>query len=173
MLETKSVLWRIEFRTDASKADALAIPLGYMRESFLAESGRFLGLIFRTQLSPLELDKINLHTWPEMRDLEPFMDGLFDRSRETCVKSLAGDFGTPSVARGFSGQSALVFEALNVDEIKATTRGHLVNHLMTSLQAWEEYLVPVLKAPVVAIKKSRSNANLPNISMDPGYRIAA
>jgi hypothetical protein len=170
MLETYSALWRIEFRTDASKADALAIPLGYLRESSVAENGRFLGLIFRPTLTPLELDRINLNTWPEIAgdQLEAFMNALFDRSWVDVCAADEGVLGTAKIAASYAGHSALAFVSTTVKEIKAKNWMNLQLHLHESLFDFEEFLHPALSAEVLPF--NRQAAPMPQIEI-PGAEI--
>ncbi len=165
MLDTYSALWRIEFRTDASKADALKIPLGYLRESSVAGNGRFLGLIFRPTLTPLELDRINLHTWPEMAcdRLEIFMNELFDRSWGDVCSADEGVIGTAKIAASYTGHSALVFVSTPVKEMKAKSWMNLQLNLHQSLFDFEDELHPSLSAPVVPF--NRNAAPMPRIEI--------
>ena len=71
---------RISFSTDMTRADAPMIPLGYMFEGVWPKKARWLGLIGRLRLTPVELEMINTATWPEMKSpfhvlMELFMKG--------------------------------------------------------------------------------------------------
>lgn len=155
MLETYSALWRIEFRTDASKADAPAIPLGYLRESSVIGDGRFLGLIFRPTLTPLEVDRVNLNTWPELGNdrLEAFMNELFERSWTDVCAAEEGVHGTAKIAGSYAGHSALAFVNTKAKELKAKNWNALQLSLHRSLFDYEESLAPVFSADVLPFCK--------------------
>jgi hypothetical protein len=70
---------RISFFTDMTRADAPVIPLGFILEAAWPDQARWLGLIGRTRLTPLELDKINLITWPDLRAPFALLDNLFEK----------------------------------------------------------------------------------------------
>jgi hypothetical protein len=163
MLETYSALWRIEFRTDASKADALAVPLGYLRESSVAGDGRFLGLIFRPSLTILELDRINLATWPELAEerLEQFMNELFESAWVDVSAANDGSHGTSIIAQKYSGYSAFSFVATNAKELKAENWNRLQLKLHASLFEFENALAPSLSAQILPFDRQdyRENAN--------------
>jgi hypothetical protein len=154
MLETKSALWRIEFRTDASKVGALTIPLGFLRESWADNAGRFMGLIFRTRLTPLELDRVNLNTWAELSSdrLEPFMDELFDKAWSDSRGAADGQLGAGALAANYGAHSALSFVGTEVKECRAATWQNLRLQLIGAMFSLEDRLSPVLMADVVPIK---------------------
>lgn len=68
---------RISFLTDMTRGDAPVVPLAFMLEGVWPGEARWLGLIGRTQLTPLELDRINLTTWPDLAQPFKFLSGLF------------------------------------------------------------------------------------------------
>lgn len=70
---------RISFFTDMTRADAPVIPLGFILEAAWPNQARWLGLIGRTRLTPLELDRINLTTWPDLRAPFGLLDSLFEK----------------------------------------------------------------------------------------------
>lgn len=167
MLETVSALWRIEFRTDASKADGLTIPLGFMRESCAGGDGRFLGLIFRPSLTPLECDRVNLNTWPELggEQLEKFMNDIFDRAWAHSCDAIDGVLGTHAIATNYSGQSALAFVGEPVrQECTAENWHRLQVKLHESLFDHEESLSPVLSAPVLPLRRRAPQPDLPELA---------
>lgn len=73
---------RISFATNMTRADAPVIQLGRMLEGILlideTPQARWLGLLGRKRLTPLELDRINLSTWGEMEQPFSFLTKLFD-----------------------------------------------------------------------------------------------
>jgi hypothetical protein len=170
MLETYSALWRIEFRTDASKADALVVPLGYLRESSVSGNGRFLGLIFRPTLTPLELDRVNAHTWPELAGdkLEGFMNGLFDRAWTDVCDADDDAHGTARLAQAYSGHSALSFVATSAKELKAENWNRLQLKLHESLFDFEDALAPSLSAQVLPFGRRKQ---LPLVAESPAAEI--
>jgi hypothetical protein len=173
MLETKSVLWRVEFRTDVSRTSALKIPVGFMREAFFDENSRFLGLIFRASLTPLEIDLVNLKTWPEMSSLEGFMDKLFDDVWEADANIVDGTFGSFASARRYGGQSALSFAKIEVDECRAKSAAHMIKHLIDSLDVFEDQLEPALQAPILPFTELVSAHEVANDAWSPKWRMAA
>jgi hypothetical protein len=62
-----------------TRVDAPVIPLGYMLEAAWPEKARWLGLIGRMQLTPLELDRVNTTTWPELRNPFGMLADLFEK----------------------------------------------------------------------------------------------
>ncbi len=72
-------LSRISFFTDMTRADAPVIPLGYMLEAAWPDRARWLGLVGRTRLTPLELDRINLTTWPDLHAPFRLLADLFEQ----------------------------------------------------------------------------------------------
>ncbi len=155
MLVTHSAVWRIEFRTDATRADAPVIPLGVLRESCVADDGRFLGLIFRPKLSPLESDKMNFDTWPELSEarLESFMNDLFERAWAQSCEAVDGTLGAERIAALYSQHSALTFLKSPARECQAQTWQRLQLSLHESLFDHETWLVPALTAPVLPMRR--------------------
>ena len=174
MLVTNSAVWRIEFRTDATRADAPVIPLGVLRESCVADDGRFLGLIFRPELTPLECDEINFETWPELGEerLESFMNELFEKAWEHSCEAADGALGADRIAKQYSPHSALAFVADAAPEYKAANWQRLQLQLHKSLFDYEDWLAPTLIAPVVSMP-SRPSIQIPNALMSPEIMLKA
>jgi hypothetical protein len=155
MLVTHSAVWRIEFRTDATRADAPVIPLGVLRESCVADDGRFLGLIFRPKLTPLECDKMNFATWPELSEdrLESFMNSLFEKAWAHSCEAADGKLGADRIAKQFSQHSALAFVSADARECKAANWQRLQLNLHESLFDHEDWLAPTLNAPIMPFQR--------------------
>ena len=77
MQPAKSTVSRIEFRTKMTRADAEVITLGYMVES-LWEDSRWMGMVFRPELTANEVREVNVETWPEMANPGEFLKNIFD-----------------------------------------------------------------------------------------------
>jgi hypothetical protein len=113
MLTHSTAMWRIEYQTNLTRARDPVLPLGYMLEGHWGDGARWLGLLFRKRLTPLESDRVDFATWPEMKDLPLFMNRLFERAWNSDV---AGDaprplLGSNSIAANFTGRGSLYFAA--------------------------------------------------------------
>jgi hypothetical protein len=161
-------LWRIEFRTDLTRADATVIPLGFVHEAHFPTSIRWLGLLFRKRLTVSEADRIDLLTWPELRDdLEPFMRSLFDSAWSLARTASDNALGTPTVAAKYSHRSALHFAPLGEgppvasrDPVKRCLE------LCTHLLALRGKLAPVISAPVVPLRRRKTLAPAATVRPD-------
>jgi hypothetical protein len=111
MLTHSSALWRIEYQTNLTRAHDPVLPLAYMLEAYWNNGVRWLGMLFRKRLTPLEIDRVDMETWPEMKELPLFMNGLFERAWNSDVASNRPLplLGSNSVATNFSGRSSLHF----------------------------------------------------------------
>jgi hypothetical protein len=116
MLHHNDAMWRIEFRTDLTRADALSLPLAYVLEAHWDSGDRWLGMLFRKRLTALELERVDIATWSEMENLEAFMKGLFDEAWNSLqIKIDQGEeqttllLGSAIIAAKYPMQSALHF----------------------------------------------------------------
>jgi hypothetical protein len=112
MLAHNHALWRIEFHTNLTRARDPVLPLGFLLEAHWSNGVRWLGMLFRKRLTPAEIDRVDLETWPEMKQLPQFMNGLFEKAwntnlDETDLPSLGSDF----VATNYTNHSSLRFAA--------------------------------------------------------------
>ena len=107
MLKYDKALWRVEYRTDLTRAAAPAIPLAYVLDAGWANGVRWLGMLFRKRITTAELDLVALETWPEIRDLEKFMSSLFDEAWS--CSSQTEIIGSRELALKYSMHSALYF----------------------------------------------------------------
>ena len=107
MLKHDKALWRVEYRTELTRAAAPVVPLAYVLDAAWANGVRWLGMLFRKRLTTAELDLVALGTWPELRDLEKFMGGLFDEAWSSSSK--AEIIGSRTLAPKYSMHSALQF----------------------------------------------------------------
>jgi len=172
MLTHTNALWRIDYQGDLTKAKADTLPLGFVLEARWSSEVCWLGMLFRRRLSPLEMDYVNLETWPEMRDLESFMKGLFDRVWSTNT----GDplkLGSDEIASEYSVQSSLHFAAdkasvtlSDVDPEKS------FEELYRRLIGLHSRLLPVVKAPVVQLAPKQKVAPAARADVEQFLRAA-
>jgi hypothetical protein len=152
MEDAKINLWRIEFDTDLTMAGSLIIPLGFLLEARWPQRARAQGMVFRRRIMPLELDRVNLSTWPELGEVEKFMKTLFAQ---------AWDNGTENVAGGFTARSALHFSRQSTAiELGAFDRVHSAPRVLEQLLAMSDQLAPNIAAPVVKLP-SRKVPSIP------------
>jgi len=112
MLTHSNALWRIEYRSDLTRAKAPVIPVGFVLEARWSDDVRWLGMLFRKRLTPVELDTINIETWPEMQALEPFMNRLFDEVWDQDIDSDLTEvpmLGSDLIAKSYGMHSSLHF----------------------------------------------------------------
>jgi hypothetical protein len=147
MQKPLGALWRIEYRADATRADSTTIPVGFMLEADWQRRARWLGLYFRQKLTAPELDLVNLHTYPELRDLDKFMNELFDRAWEVTVA-----LGSEEIAKLYPAFGALQFvpETMPLD-LGEFDAGSSFQRLYALLLEQQQRLQPVLSAPVISI----------------------
>ena len=156
MRDHRRALWRIEFRTKLTQADSLVIPVAYLLDAQWKEgSVRWLGLLFRKRLTPPELDQVNTATWPELKEIEPFMKRLFEDAWRM-VDDAAADLGAAGLAKRYSHYSSLLFaragegpKKLMDEPVKAFSQ--LYDHML----GLREQLAPVVTAPVVRMPRFR------------------
>lgn len=147
MAESKLALYRLAFAMDMTSAKAPSVTLGYMVESALEGGSRFLGLVSRKALTEEELKQINVKTWPELQDLDPYMDELFRRAWDHVCEADAEDhrLGSEFVAREHPLYSALSFEPLRVADFGVRLGGSVDavhSRLYAKLHEWAKLLKP-------------------------------
>ena len=151
-------LWRIDYCTDLKRSDSLVIPVGFALEARWSNDVRWLGMIFRKRLSEIELEKVNVETWPEMKGLETFMKSLFEQTWD--LEVALGD-GTPALASSviasqYSAQSSLRFVP-DVPDIKLNDDD--VDESFTALYAGllklHDKLAPSASVPVIPLQPRR------------------
>jgi hypothetical protein len=159
MQHPNKALWRIEFRTNLTRADAPVFPIGYLLETHWQNQVRWLGLLFRRRLTVPELDIVNTDTWPELKDLEPFMKGLFDEAWAASIEPAATeapDLGSAVVAAKYQLRSALLFShqepALDLSGYDPVDAFPL---LYSRLLGFRAALAPTLIAPVVPLNNRK------------------
>jgi hypothetical protein len=154
--QPSKALWRIEFRTDLTRASAPVLPLGYLLDAHwdADDQVRWLGLLFRRRLNPLEIDLVNTATWPELQKLEPFMKVIFEKAWAETGDN--GELGSAKLAFSYPHTSALQFVGeeqailgLSEDPIESFP------HLYLTLLNLRSRLTPTIKAPVVPIEHKK------------------
>jgi hypothetical protein len=152
---------RISFFTDMTRADAPVIPLGFMLEAAWPEKARWLGLVGRTRLTPLELDRINATTWPELQAPFGKLAELFEQGWE----SPWGEAGT-AIQAGWSRSSFSVdtsehqlSDVCSADTPEAWTS--TCDVLCTTLNALRVKLAPTLIAKPVRLRAWQPNKPAP------------
>src|SRR5262245_25432643 len=109
MLTHSKALWRIEYKTDLTRANSVELPVAYMLEARWSDGIRWLGMYFRKRFTEMELRYVNTETWPEMKDqLTPFVISLFEEAWKNCPvlsSSLEPSLGSNRVALKFSDRS--------------------------------------------------------------------
>jgi hypothetical protein len=177
MVHHRDTVWRIEFRTDQTRADSAMLPLAYMLESHWEDGVRWLGMLFRKRLSTLELDQVNLRTWPELQNLEGFMKGLFDEAwtvAEEVVRKGELVLGSDIVAVKYPVQSALNF-TLALDERYVFGEDDAVKSftgLYEHLLGFRDALAPRLTASVVRFPTRTSSMRPERADLEIASRAA-
>jgi hypothetical protein len=149
-------LWRIEYRTNLTRANTAVIGLGFLLEAQWENDIRWLGMLFRRKINPIENDFIDQATWPELNsNLEAFMTGLFEEAWSNSRVSGGRAFGSDAIVKKFSMHSALQFApeactvSVNPDDAVASFT-ILYSHLLQ----FRNRLIP-LSAPVLPLKKRK------------------
>lgn len=143
---------RISFRTDMRRMDAPIIPLGFMLEAaWPNEIARWLGLIGRGTLTEAELERVNLTTWPELKNPFEMLDGLF----EDGWQSPWGQAGAR--LEGNWARSAFLIETRDfpLPALTADTDGWASSceTLWSNLRSLRSQLAPTLAPPVSAAQR--------------------
>lgn len=161
MLTHSKGLWRIEYRSDLTRAQGPVLPVGYVLEARWNNDVRWLGMLFRKRLMPIELEHVDLKTWPEMQGLEPFMTRLFDEvwEQELGSDGASPQMGAPIIATNYSMRSSLQFNTADArldlsNEDPEKSFAALYTHLLGLHAA----LTPMLKAPVVQLPRRPKSA---------------
>jgi hypothetical protein len=169
MMHHRGAMWRIEYRADQTRVGAPVCPLGFMLEEHWRSGERWLGLLFRKRLTALELDHVNLKTWPELKTLEGYMKGLFEEAWDA-----TGDdpLGSVIVAAKYPVQSALCFlPAKGEYQFKADNPVESFKSLYGYLLGLRDQLTPTLTAPVVKLPLRKKDA-LPAEPEKPDFELA-
>jgi len=147
MTESKLAIYRLSFATDLTSAKAPIIDLGYMLESAI-DGSRFLGLVSRKLLTAEELQRIDTNTWPQLRELDGYMEELFRQAWDHVCGTQAGDcrLGSEFVARERSFYSALSFELLPAEQL-GLRLGGAVDEVHSGLFAKLHELAKQLQPP--------------------------
>jgi len=153
MTLTAARISRISFHTDLTRADAPVIPLAVMIEAIVPENARWLGLIGRPSLTRVELDRVNLDTWPQLEAPFGLMAEMFERAWEAgpgrAGTTLSKHFGASAMSVRTTDNPA-ISQMLKADTASdwALTR----HSLMQSLESFEVELLPCLTAEVLQFK---------------------
>lgn len=155
MAESKLAIYRLRFATDLTSAKAPIIDLGYMLESAL-DGSRFLGLVSRKSLTSEELERIDTKTWPQLRDLDAYMEALFRQAWDHVCGADAEDcrLGSEIVARERSLYSAMSFELLPAEQLGVRLGGaidEVHSALFTKLHEFAKQLQPAQPKPQATV----------------------
>ena len=156
MVEARTSLYRLDFCADLTAAQAPVYQIGYLLEAAVSDGTRFLGLVSRRLLTAKELDLVDLKTWPELDDIDSFMDRLFNRAWDFVEHQASDDLclGSEVLSKGFSSNSALTFGLFDV-------ASELFDSLSGDTDAWQgkyyqalvdygKYLKPSLTSDILA-----------------------
>jgi hypothetical protein len=166
MLNAKSVVTRVEFRTNATQSDCIRIPLGFVVES-LWDDMRWMGMIYRPKLTSNELKEINLDTWPELRSPEALLHDMFESAWLSQDgdggRALASHFGPFSALHAFVEDDESNFAVALEDPSDPQTASVLIERL----QKFEPQLKPAFSATILSFiranpKLKSFNAPRPN-----------
>jgi hypothetical protein len=148
---------RISFLTDMTRADASVLPLGFMLEAAWPDQARWLGLIGRTRLTPLELDRVNLTTWPDLRAPFNMLDKLFDQGWQSewggAGVTIQKQWSRSAFAIDIDDYPLKTFSADTAEAWASTCEA-----LCASLNALHVRLAPVLVAPLIPLRAPKAPA---------------
>jgi len=163
MQKSTAALWGIEFKTDLTVATSTPIPVAFMLEATWPGTARWLGLMWRKHLTKVELEAVDLETWPELRDIGPFMHGLFLEAWNN------DEHAAGALARKYSNRGALRFvpEPAGV-ELGAFERLVTPPRLLKDLLKLGARLTPALTADVLRPAFGAKKAAAPKLD-DVGY----
>jgi hypothetical protein len=155
MAELTVAIYRLRFATDLTSAKAPTIDLGYMLESAL-DGSRFLGLVSRKALTADELRRVDTKTWPQLQELDAYMEELFRQAWDHVCEAQAEDchLGSEFVARNRSLYSALSFELLPIEPFGLRLGGtvdEVHSSLYAKLHELAKQLQPALPQPKEAL----------------------
>lgn len=142
---------RIAFQSDMTRADAPVIPFARILECVWPDAIRWLGLIGRTRLTPLELEVINLETWPEFREPHPLLAKIWDKGWSAdwggAGELLQREWSRTALGVSTESLSGLLPDTNHTDIADALREAHPI--LWTHMIAEAEHLRPIIKAPVL------------------------
>jgi hypothetical protein len=154
MQDAKRALWRIEFRTDMTRAGAPIIPLAFLVEAAWPRGGRWQGMLFRPSLTKNELAACDLQTWAELEAPDPFLRGLFSEAWRA-----GPEVGAEVLLNRYSDRSAFHIAPQAHDGLAAAAAEQATPHTFAALtefiRNFKDCLQPVLKADVVDFGQSR------------------
>jgi hypothetical protein len=143
-----SYISRLSFDTDMTRTGRSLIQLGVMIEAVWPDCARWLGIIGRTELTPHELEKVNLHSWPELREPSEFLERLFKEGWESewgeAGSSLVENWGSSALIIATTDHSRIL-DLLEIDTEAgwATTTGLLSDRLENFSSSLEPEPPPV------------------------------
>lgn len=156
MLTHSKALWRIEYRTDLMRTHEPVLPVGFVLEARWSNDVRWLGMLFRRQLTPIELDRVDLRTWPEMAKLEPFMADMFEQTwkQEPALNDGPPPLGSNLMALNYAMHGSLQFVSDHVStDLDNDEPAASMVPLYADLIGLRARLAPTLIAPVVNIPR--------------------
>ena len=145
---------RISFQTDMTRADAPVFPFARVLECVWPNAIRWVGLIGRTRLTPLELDKINLDTWPEFQNPHDLLMKVWDCGWD----STWGDAGWAIQKNGIGSAWRLISKickASSQSRFQADPDATLTEAspiLLVRMMAERTHLAPTLSAPILPLR---------------------
>lgn len=154
MLKHSLGLWRIEYLTDLTKARSPVVPVGLLLEAHWENGVRWQSLLFRKRLTAIELEVVDLETWPELGNLEPYMKKMFDRAWQSDVEG--GDtpkLGSAALAASFTMHGNLQFVTDKVDVPLDDDTDASFKRLYSWHLGLHDTLNPQLVAPVVQLPR--------------------
>jgi hypothetical protein len=156
MLTHSKALWRIEYKTDLTRSDSEVLPLAFALEARWSNDVRWLGMLFRKRLEPLETGLVDLETWPELKDPENFLNGLFDKiwRVELLEDGKKPELGSAAIARNYSTYGSLAFVADDVSvKLSNEDPEESFTELYDRLLKLHGRLTPTVAAPVVTLPR--------------------
>jgi hypothetical protein len=164
MLTHSKALWRIEYKADLTRSDSKVLPLAFALEARWSNDVRWLGMLFRKRLSPLEGGLVDFGTWPELKDMDKFMENLFETIWQLDLPEDGErpELGSALIARNYTGYGSLAFvlddpgiDLRNDDPEQSFT------HLYGRLLEQHDRLSPAILAPVIAMPKRGKRDPIP------------
>ncbi|HEX3430802.1 MAG TPA: hypothetical protein VHT03_07940 [Rhizomicrobium sp.] len=145
---------RISFQSDMTRGDAPVIPFARILECVWPDVLRWVGLIGRTRLMPLELDAINLETWPEFREPHALLSRLWDEGWNAewglAGAALETVWGRSALSVVTEPLAGLLPDCNHSDADAALIEAHPI--LWARMLAEENHLKPKLIAPVTEMR---------------------
>lgn len=157
--EATMLVSRLSFMPDMTKVDGQSIPLGVMLEAAWDDEARWLGLIFRTQLTSGEIAGINMVAWPELSDPSEFMTKLFDEAWGSSWGSSGAHLAQQWSSSSLLVTSQLLSEAAAPKRIETEADWERVSELLrTQLNLFGSELRPLLP---ISSNNGRRKASTP------------